>query len=72
MGYEIPKHPLMNQAESLSVDFGRAELSGAQCTGICFQLRPQYHLGGKKLLKFPSSIPLLKNSHSKQVVQRAS
>lgn len=57
MGYETPKHPQMNQAESLLVDFGRAELSGAQCTGICFQLRPQNHLGWKKPFEIPQFHP---------------
>lgn len=33
------------------MDLGRAELSGALYTGICFQLRPKYHLGWKKLLE---------------------
>lgn len=53
VGYETPEHPQMNQAESLSVGFSRVELSGAQCTGICFQLRPQYHLGWKKHFETP-------------------
>lgn len=69
MVYKTPKHPQMNQAESLSVDFGRAELSGAQRTAICFQLRPQNLLGWQKSFEIPSSIPLLKSSQLKQVVQ---
>lgn len=65
MEYEAPKHPQMNQAESLSVDISRAELSGGQYTGICFQLRPQYHL----LCKKPFETPQFNHSAQEQPVE---